>query len=83
MYMILNIDPNWNYKDTVLNLRALKNRYYDSLRSFSYFELHDKVLFTYEIKNAIYSLNFEEWKKDRIWEYLNHDIPLTILQNLK
>lgn len=83
MLMELFIDPNWNYKQTLSNLRALRRQYDNVLRSFSYFQLHERVLFNYEIKNAIYSLNFEEWKKDRIWEYLNHDIPLTILQNLK
>lgn len=83
MLMELFIDPNWNYKQILSNLRALRTQYEKSLRSFSYFQLHERVSFNYEIKNAIYSLNFEEWKKDRIWEYLNHDIDYTILQNLK
>lgn len=79
----LNINPNWNYKETIKNIKTLKYEFQNALASFSYFQLHDKVLFTYEIKTAIYSLNFETWRKDRIWEYLNHDIPMTILQNLK
>ena len=82
MFMIY-VDPNWNYKDTLKNLRALRKSYDESLRSFSYFNLHDKVIFIYSIKQSIYSLPFETWRKDRIWEYMNHDIPLTILQNLK
>ena len=81
--MKLFIDPNWNYKQTLSNLRALRLQYEDILRSFSYFNLHDKVVFTYEVKQSIYSLNFEEWKKDRIWEYMNHDIAFGILQNFK
>ena len=81
--MNLYIDPNWNYKQILSNLKTLRHDYEGVLASFSYFQLHDKVLFTYEIKTAIYSLNFETWRKDRIWEYMNHDIPLTILQNLK
>lgn len=82
MFMI-EIDSNWNYKQTLKNLRALRKSYDEALRSFSYFNLHDKVLFTYEVKQSIYSLNFEYWKKDRIWEYLNHDIDFAILQNFK
>ena len=81
--MELFIDPNWSYKQTLANLRALRTQYESILRSFHYFELHERVLFNYEIKQSIYSLNFEEWKKDRIWEYLNHDIAFAILQNLK
>lgn len=80
---MIEINPNWNYKQTLANLKALRHDYEGVLASFSYFNLHDKVLFTYQFKQSIYSLPFETWKKDRIWEYLNHDIPLTILQNLK
>lgn len=83
MLMILEINPNWNYKETLKNLKTLRHDFEDALASFSSFELHDKVLFTYEVKQAIYSLPFETWKKDRIWEYLNNDIPFAILQNFK
>lgn len=79
----LIINPNWNYKEILKNLKTLRHEYQNVLASFSYFQLHEKVLFVYEIKQSIYSLPFETWRKDRIWEYLNHDIDYTILQNLK
>lgn len=81
--LMIEINPDWNYKQMLSHLRALRLSYDNTLRSFSYFNLHDKVLFTYEVKQSIYSLNFEYWKKDRIWEYLNHDIDFAILQNFK
>lgn len=81
--LMIEINPNWTYKQILDNLKALRHDYEGVLASFSYFNLHDRVLFNYKFKQSIYSLNFETWKKDRIWEYLNHDIPLTILQNLK
>ena len=81
--LMIEINPDWNYKQILKNLRVLRKSYDETLRSFSYFNLHDKVLFTYEVKQSIYSLNFEYWKKDRIWEYLNHDIDFAILQNFK
>jgi len=80
---MLYINPNWNYKQILSNLKTLRHDFEDALASFSSFELHEKVLFVYEIKNAIYSLNFEYWKKDRIWEYLNNDLSFAILQNFK
>lgn len=83
MLMILEINPNWNYKETISNLKTLRHDYEGVLASFSYFQLHERVIFNYEFKNAIYSLPFETWKKDRIWEYINHDIPFSILQNFK
>lgn len=82
MFMIY-VDPNWNYKQILSNLKTLRHDFEDALASFSSFELHKKVLFTYQFKQSIYSLNFETWKKDRIWEYLNHDIAFGILQNFK
>lgn len=81
--LMIEINPNWNYKQILLNLKTLRRDYMDVLASFSYFNLHDKVVFTYQFKQSIYSLSFETWKKDRIWEYLNHDIDFAILQNLK
>lgn len=81
--LMIEINPDWNYKQMLSNLKTLRHDFEDALASFSSFELHNKVLFVYEIKNTIYSLNFETWKKDRIWEYLNHDIDFAILQNFK
>lgn len=80
---MIYIDPSWNYKQILMNLKTLRHEYQDVLASFSYFQLHEKVIWVYEIKDAIYSLPFETWKKDRIWEYLNQDIPYTILQKFK
>lgn len=81
--LMIEINPDWNYKQMLSHLKTLRHDFEDALASFSSFELHEKVLFVYEIKNAIYSLNFEYWKKDRIWEYLNHDLSFAILQNFK
>lgn len=32
-----------------------------------------------ELKKQIYNLNYENWKRDKIWEYLNNDISLNEL----
>ena len=63
----LIINPNWTYKEIVLKLQALKCNYIGILASFSYFEIHNKVEWVYTVKKRIYSLNFEEWKRDRIY----------------
>lgn len=36
-----------------------------------------------KLKNYIYSLNMSRGKKDRIWEYLNDDVPEKLLMLLK
>ena len=69
--MELIVNQDWTFREAILNMRALKKTYEDTLRSFSYFELPEKVKFERNFRSSIYSLNFEEWKKDRLWDYLN------------
>ena len=81
--MNLNVNPNWSYEETINNLRALRNSYEEILRSFSCFQSRKQVWFVYNTKRMFYSLNFEQWKKDRIWEYMNRDIDFDILKRFR
>lgn len=81
--MILNINPNWTFKEVVINAKTIKAQYSRVLSSFSYFKLHDKVSFLKNARNDIYSFNFELWKREKIWDYLNDNLDLSILQKLK
>ena len=72
VFMELEINQSWTFSEVVDNLWALRDLYDSLLASFSYFDLHEKVLFMQKIRNAFYSLNFEYWKKDKIWNYMNH-----------
>lgn len=67
----LKINPNWTFKDIVNEIKALKLEYEGVLTSFYYFDLHEVVVFKRKTRNAIYSLNFPEWKKDKLWNYMN------------
>ena len=80
--MDIYIDSNWNFNQIVFNLRALKSQYNGILCSFSYFQKHDIVEFKRNCRNKIYALPFEEWKKDRIWEYINGYESLQTLKNI-
>lgn len=81
--MKVKLDINWNYRELVYNLRAIKEQYWDKVRSFSYYDLHEKVVFMKKFRDYIYSLNFEEWKKDKVWEYINGYEFLYVLKRLK
>ena len=35
------------------------------------------------IRNSIYALKFEDWKKDKIWEYMNGYEFLYVLKRIK
>ena len=66
------IDPRWDYKEAIKNLRTLKIQYDEFLMSF--FTIKEKNKFIKETRDSIYSLLIEEFQKDRIWEYMNGDI---------
>ena len=68
----MEINLSWKYDEVVRNLRTLKNQYKEILASFSYTREENK--FIREIKDKIYSFNFDETKIDRIWEYINDDL---------
>ena len=79
----MEIKKDWNFKEVVNNLKEIKKSYKEKVRSFSYYELHNKVLYIRKVRNIIYSFSFEEWKKDKIWEYMNDFEFLYVLKRLK
>lgn len=62
---------NWTFDFIVANREVIKSIYKDFVTSFSYFSQHDKVVFMRQVKTQVYSLKFEEWKKDKIWKFIN------------
>jgi len=77
--MNLHIDPSWKFKQIIINIEKIKEDFYAQLSSFSYFHLHEKVLYLRGIKDQVYSLNIENWQSSKIWEYLNDNIELAEL----
>jgi len=79
----MEINSSWSYKECLYYISCIKEKYEGIMSSFcvlggnrKYFE---KMI---QIKKQIYSLNFgakENWKKDKLWEYLNNDITYTEL----
>lgn len=76
------INPNWTFKDVVNNLKALRLKYEGVLASFSCYEIKDKINFKRNLRNSFYALDFEEWKKDKIWDYMNGFEVYEVLQNI-
>ena len=79
----MEINQNWNFKEIVSVLKSLKEQYWEKVRSFSYFDLHEKVVYMRKFRDDIYKLDFEEWKKDKIWDYINNYEFLYVLKRLK
>lgn len=73
------INKDWKYREILEHAEALKTEYKDVLASFLWYEAKERTEYTKQIKDLIYSLNIEYWRKDKIWEYFNDDIELPIL----
>lgn len=67
---------NKKFCEIVMICEALRAEYIGFLSPF--FDI-EKVRF---YRDMIYSLPFEEWRRDRLWEYLNGDIEFDVLLNL-
>lgn len=67
----LYVNSNWTFKETVDNLKTLKNEYNEVLASFSYFTSKERITFLKATRDSFYALKFEQWKKDKIWDYMN------------
>lgn len=67
----LYINPEWTFKETIENIEVIKSQMGDIIASFWYFDLKKEIDFIRNLKKQIYSLKFEEWKRDKIWEYIN------------
>ena len=68
------IDSGWTFNDVVSNIEALKNQYNGFLTSFSVFERKKALQLMRQFKTKIYSLHFEEYKRNLIWRYINDEI---------
>lgn len=82
MTMELNFNQDWNYKEVVKNIEALKSQVWDIIASFSYLEIKELIEFKRELRRLIYSLKMEEWRRDRIFEYIYNDFELEELKRL-
>ena len=77
------IDPNSTFKEIVDNIEAIKTHVRDTIASFSSFEIKQQLQFQRELRNQIYALNFELWKRERILETIYDDFPVYKLKSMK
>ena len=75
------VNNNVPYSEFLSYLPTLKYRYKRVLASFFLFKHKEKNIFIRDFKKQIYSLKYTAKKKDKIWEYLNDDIPFEVLND--
>ena len=80
----LYLDPSWSFRECVYNIRALKSQYQGVLMSFSYTQnTKGEIRYIRETRNTIYELPYDEWKKDKLWEYMNDDVDYITIMCIK
>lgn len=63
---------NLTFKELVINIQAIKSNYKRVLSLFSCgFEQKNKVRYISNTKTKMYSLSIDQWKIDRLWDYMN------------
>lgn len=77
------IDPNSTFKEIVDNIEAIKSQVGDIIAFFSSFEMKQQIAFKQNLRNQIYALNFELWKRERILETIYDDFPIYKLKGIK
>ena len=77
------IDPNSTFKEIVDNIEVIKSHVRDTIASFSSFDIKKQLQFQRELRNQIYDLKFELWKRERILETIYDDFPVYKLKNIK
>ena len=80
--MEIYINPDSTFREIVDNIEAIKSHVRDTIGSFSSFELKKQLQFQRELRNQIYALNFELWKRERILETIYDDFPVYKLKEL-
>ena len=76
------LNQNWNFKECVNNIKALKQQYASVLMSFSYFESRERGGIILDLRNNIYSLNIIYWQRNLLWDYLNDNLTFEQLERL-
>lgn len=79
----ITINPEWNFKEMVDNIEAIKSQTREIIASFSYFQKKEEIEFKRELKKQIFALKFEYWKCERLLEYIYDDFTLEELERLK
>ncbi len=81
--MEIYINPNSTFREIVDNIEAIKSHVRDTIGSFSSFEMKQQLKFKQELRNQIYALKFELWKKERILETIYDYFPIHKLKGIK
>ena len=79
---MIEFNENSTFKEIVENIEVIKAQVQGIITSFSCFEQKQKLAFQRQLRKNIYSLHFEEWKREKILECIYDYFEVEKLKNL-
>lgn len=79
----MNIEEQWDYETFIKHIRKIREQYekvYLSFNTAELIEFNKRIAYRRKVKNAIYSLPYEDGVKDNIWHYLHREIGIETLK---
>ena len=80
--MVVYVNPNWTFRETVNNIKTLRILYRGELASFSLWQSKEWADYIVAIRKQFYALDLIEWQKDMLWNFMNGIGKLHKLQNI-
>ena len=78
----IKINPQWTFKEIINNIKAMKVSYEEHLRLFSCLNKRKELEYIRTTKENFYILDLPEWQIDRLWEYINGNLPFHVLKDI-
>lgn len=80
---MIELNPNWKFKDVQDNVEAIKTQYEGILSSFLCYEIKERGVALHKIKQEIFGYgNIQYWQRERLWEVLNGDFDIEEFRRL-
>ena len=76
-------DENWTFEEIVNNIEAIKSQVREIIASFSCNQLSKKIEFKNNLREEIYSLKFDVWKREKVLECIYDYFEIDKLKKIK
>ena len=70
----MECNSNWKYNEVMQQLKEIRKEYILICNSFTYKQLHERVLYRTKIKRIVYAYPFSEARRNYIWYRLNRGL---------
>ena len=73
---MININPEWTYKEVIEHIKDYKAEYQGVLSAFNMWQTKEWADYIITTRNKFYSLNLMEWQIEFLWKYMNNYLDI-------